>query len=608
LRILLLHVDSFDYVPVAREGPVADEDARPGGIRDGLVAMVAVEEGDDEELLPQVTQAIRGTCTSLSVDRVLLYPYAHLSANLAPPDTARRLVNRMAELLRGEVGEVQRAPFGWNKRFTLSIKGHPLAEQLKVFEGDRGRQRVQTTTIKKEYMIMERDGSTYSPEGFDLTRVDPDFRILVETEALGVPQKGGAEPEYIKRMKMFSIEWEPMSDRGHMRYGPEGTLMFDLVSEYSHQLVQTLGFPVYPVRGTNLFNLNERAIREHAELFGQRMYQVRVGNETFVMRYSACFQQFTMIRDWQLSYRHLPFGAFEVADSYRLEQSGELLLGFRVRKLHMPDLHVFCKDLEEAKQVTIKIHQKIHDEMRSLGREYCSLYNLTSRDFFEKNRDFFKELVGYERKPVLLAFYPEDSHYYWVLNIEYHIIDRMGRPREIGTVQIDVGNADRFDIKYVGKDGVERRPVILHTALLGSVERYLFALFDTALQSRPPMLPVWITPTQVRVIPVSSEFLTRAEEVVAKLNQNFIRCDLDDREESVARKVWHAETHWIPYIVMVGRREVETGRLSVRIRSRGGIEEMTLDQLISLVKRETEGKPFRPLPLPHKLSMRPVYS
>ena len=228
-------------------------------------------------------------------------------------------------------------------------------------------------------------------------------------------------------------------------------MIFDLISEYSWSVVNSVGFPILQVKGTNMFDLSVPAVKEHADLYGSRLYRLELENKSFVMRYAACHQQFAAVRNWSISYRHLPFGTFEVADSYRLEQSGELLLSFRLRKLHMPDCHVYCKNLEEAKTATLKIHDKIYEEIGKLGRDYVSVYNIT-QSFLEGHKDYVMQLVKREGKPALLNFVPEGV-YYWVLNIEYHIIDELERPREIATVQIDMGNAKRFDISYVDEKG-----------------------------------------------------------------------------------------------------------------------------------------------------------
>jgi threonyl-tRNA synthetase len=165
---------------------------------------------------------------------------------------------------------------------------------------------------------------------------------------------------------------------------------------------------------------------------------------------------------------------------------------FRLRKLHMPDCHIYCKSLEEAKQVTTKLHDKIYEEIGKLNRDYVSIYNITE-EFLKSHKDYVMQLVKREGKPVLLNFVPEGI-YYWVLNIEYHIIDELERPREIATFQIDIGNAKRFDISYVDEKGQKNFPIIIHTAVIGSIERYLFTVLDNCAvmetKGRKPSFPL----------------------------------------------------------------------------------------------------------------------
>jgi threonyl-tRNA synthetase len=408
-------------------------------------------------------------------------------------------------------------------------------------------------------------------------------------------------------LKKFGIEWEEMSDLGHMRYGPLGSFILDMLAEYVSRVVFSLPFPVYFVKGTNMFNLKEKAIAEHASLFGQRMYIVNSEDRQLVLRYAACFQQFAMIKDWQLSYKNFPFGAFEIADSYRLEQSGELLLGFRVRKLLMPDLHVFCRDLEEAKKQFLLLHEIIHSEIEKIGRKYVSLYNLTSLDFFEKNKDFFMKLIERENYPVLICVYPPGINYYWLLNIEYHIIDDLGRAREIGTVQMDFGNAERFGISYVDESGRKKHPIILHSAILGSLERFMYVIFDNLVKEENPVLPLWLSPIQVRVIPVSSKYLEEARKVVIRLREKMIRADLDDREETVEKKIRDAEVSWINYIVVIGEKEIKKKILTVRERKTQKIKEMSEEELINEIENETKGFPRKMINLPLEVSKRPTF-
>ena len=448
----------------------------------------------------------------------------------------------------------------------------------------------------------------YDPVEYQYKPGDEEFKLLVEKEALGKETSRGVRPKFLDYCKKFSIAWESFSDVGHMRYGPEANLMFELVSDYSSRIVDSLVLPVYRVRGTNMFDLANPAVGEHAKLFGGRLYEVSADNRQLILRYAACHQQFAMLRDWVISYKDLPLGVYELADSYRYEQEGELLLCFRLRKLHMPDLHILCKNIVASQENLLEINQKIHSEIKKLGREYVSLYNIT-REYYEKHKDFIKKLLDAEKKPVLLCFVPQK--FYWVLNIEYNIIDEIGRVREIGTCQIDVGNAKRFDITFVDEKGNDNYPTIIHTAIIGTVERYLFTQFDTAVKNeltgKPPMLPVWLSPIQVRLIPVSEKQLDFSLNIHAELEKMNIRVDLDDSNETLPRKVRRAETNWVPYIVIIGEKEIQTGEFDVRFRELNQRQKVTLKELTKEVKNKVEGYPWKPLPVPKRLSMRPVY-
>ncbi|MCS7123278.1 MAG: threonine--tRNA ligase, partial [Candidatus Aenigmarchaeota archaeon] len=486
------------------------------------------------------------------------------------------------------------------KRFSISIKGHPLAEQFKEIE-KRGEER----KINKKYFILTKDGKIKNLDEYKFE--NQDFKILVEQEALGTKKVENKEPRFIEFLKRFGIEWESFSDIGHMRYNPIGCFIFDIACKYAEKIVKELKIPVYFVKGTNMFDLKRKPIAEHASLFGQRMYQVDLEDKQLILRYAACFQQFSMIKDWNISYKHLPFGAFEIADSYRFEQSGELLLSFRTRKLTMPDLHVFCKDLEEAKNVFVEMHEKIHKEMEKLGRKYISLYNLTSENFLKENMDFFKKLLEKENTDVLICLYESNANYYWILNIEYHIIDELGRAREIGTIQIDVGNAERFDIKYIDKNGEIKRPIILHSAIIGSIERFLYTIFDNLTKEKNPKLPLWLSPIQIRILPVSEKYLEDAINLAKKIKENEIRVDIDDRNESVERKIRDAEISLINYIVVFCEREKTKNILSVRKKGEK-IVEMSLEELIKEIENETKDYPFLEINLPLLLSKRPIFN
>lgn len=604
MKLLLIHAERFEYETRQRaleEAEELDESGRRASVENALVCFVTVEGVDEANsawVVSKAAEEIESVAQRLAVKRIVIYPYAHLSNDLAKPTIAMGVLRELSSVLEGRGFAVMKAPFGWYKRFTISCVGHPLAELSRT---------VRPAEAAEEYAVLTPEGSIIPLREFDLASAQEDFRQLVSREVYGEGGVGG-EPRYLEYCRKFGIEWEPFSDQGHMRYGPEASIMVDLLSEYAWKCATSLGLPIFKVRGTNMFDLSVPAVKQHADLFGDRLYTIEVGQKKYVLRYAACHQQFAMLRDWSISYKHLPFGVFEVADSYRLEQPGELTLCFRLRKFLMPDLHILARDLEEAKQLSLKVHEKIYEEIRKVSRDYVSIYNLT-RSFALENQDYLAKLIAREGKPALLHFVPEGK-YYWVINVEYNVIDQLGRPREIGTFQIDVGNAERFGITYVDENGARRHPVIIHTAIIGSLERYLYLIFDTAASEEAkggkPTLPLWLSPIQVRVIPISSDYTGKAIEVAEKLNDLEIRADVDDRDESLSKKIRDAETKWIPYIVVIGAKEIEKGVLNVRRRS-GGMEEMEFEKLAQELREKLKGYPRVPIPLPVRLSLRPVY-
>lgn len=462
----------------------------------------------------------------------------------------------------------------------------------------------------KKYMIYTKDNELVGVDDYRFKDRE-DLKFLVDKEVFSKSASELITPRNLKYLKRFGIDWEEMSDKGHMRYQPKAALMFDLISTYALNRANSLNIPIYQIKGTNMFKLSEPAVKEHADLFGERLYEVRDENERYILRYAACHQQFAAIRHWGISFKNLPFGAYENADSYRLEQSGELLLGFRTRRMNMPDLHIFPRNIEEAKEITLDVHKKIFDEFEgNLGRNLVNIYNLTE-SFFNENRNYINRLLEIEKNSVLLNFIPENK-YYWVINVEHNIIDNIKNPREIATFQIDVGNSKRFGIKYIDESGVEVFPPIIHTALIGTIERYIYTLFDTAVlketQGEPPFLPLWVSPTQVRLIPISDKHREYVIDIGKKLREYSIRAEVDDRRSSVARRVANAEKDWANYILVVGDREKNSEIFSIRDKSKGKIDNMSLDEFINSLNYEIGNKPrVRPY-FPLELSKIPIFT
>ncbi len=609
MRALYIHADSMEFeakekTKVAEEIP---DNLHNGRMEEVLVAFITVESSDEDALQDVAAEAskdILATKEKVGAERIMLYPYAHLSKDLAKPKASIQLLDMVEKMVAADGTEVVRAPFGWYKSFDVKCKGHPLSELSRDFTGKAAKK--SAPKGKDAYFVLTPDGEEVRIEDYKST--SECMRYMIDKEALGKEAPAVKEPDYLRLCKKFGIQWESMSDAGHMCLAPHGAMMFDLISDYATQIVNGSGFSVYNVKGTNMFSLDEPAVKEHADLFGDRLYTVDTGKKKFVLRYAACHQQFAMIRNWNISYRNMPFGAFEVADSYRMEQSGETMLCFRTRRLNMPDFHVMCRTVPEAQDSFRFLDGKIYDEIEAIGREYEMLVNFSSMQAYRNNKDLILKLCNDHGRDALIHIYPEGINYYWTVNIEYHMLDQMKRPREIGTVQIDIGNAQRFGITYSDENGEKQYPVILHCAVIGSIERWMYTLLDTAVALEktgiPGYLPVWIAPEQVRLMAKNEECVAETLKAAEAIRSAGIRVSVDDTDATVGKKVRLSKQDWCSYAAVIGEKEIESGQLKVYVRSENRDVDMTTEELVSRIKAETAGMPVRDMYMPSELSKR----
>jgi threonyl-tRNA synthetase len=233
-----------------------------------------------------------------------------------------------------------------------------------------------------------------------------------------------------------------------------------------------------------------------------------------------------------------------------------------------------------------------------------------TKDFYEKNKKFIVSLVKLIGKPALVEMWDE-RFFYFILKWEFNFVDNLNKASALSTDQIDVENAKRYGITYVDEKGKKQYPIILHCSPSGAIERCMYALLEKAYadeqKKKVPSLPLWLSPTQVRIIPLSDKYVSVSEKVAEEIEENQIRVDIDDRRETVEKKIREAELEWIPAICVIGSREVKKKILTVRLREEGKIKEMKIQDLIKMIKDKTKDKPFKSLPLPKLLSKRPIF-
>lgn len=604
MRILLIHSDYLNY-NVKNKTPVAEEieDAKKQGAFDeSLVVFTAVEKDDENNpqgIVKNLVKEVIKTNDQVKAENIVLYPYAHLSSSLSSPKVAVQVLKDAEEALNAEGLNVKRVPFGWYKAFEISCKGHPLSELSRTI----------TAEEEDEEEVEKKPSSWSILDGDKIIDID-DFKFendqlekLVSYE-LGTGASDAGEPPHVKLMREKELcDYESASDVGNLKWFPKGRLVRDLLADYVYNLVVDQG--AMPIETPIFYDLDNEAINVHAAKFGERQYRTDT-KKNLMLRFACCFGAFRVMADPFITWKNLPAKLYELSTySFRFEKKGEVVGLKRLRAFTMPDFHSFCADMESTLEEFSKQTNMCIQTGVDLDVNYEIIFRAT-KDFYDENKDWMYSIGKKIGKPVLLEILPERKHY-WSCKIDFAAIDYLGRPIENPTVQIDVESGKRFDITYLGEDGKEHYPTILHCSPTGSIERVICSLLEKTaieLDEKAPMLPTWLSPIEVRIITVGEDHKDFANELYDKINAENIRVDVDDRDESVGKKIRNAATEWIPYIFVVGDNEKESGVFSVTVRESGEKVDMTVDELIKEVLDKTKGMPYRGLPLPKDISTR----
>lgn len=630
MKFLAIHADFIEFQAkkeALKGAEKTDKDSHR--IEECLVILTAVETRDEDNpkaIVARYVSEIKDIAEQVKAKTIVLYPYAHLSSKLAKPGVAMKVLEDAEKALKGF--KVSRAPFGWYKSFDLKCKGHPLSELSREFGPEDATEvkkdaedKDESEALKAErkltshWHILDMAGKLHKLElddknkikGFEFNKYDKLKRFCsYEMAKVRVAKQ---EPPHVAFMqKLELVDYEPGSDPGNLRYYPKGKLVKGLLERYVTNKVHEYG--ALEIEGPIMFDFEHPSLKSYLNRFPARQYAIQTPNKKVFLRFAACFAQFLMLHDANISYKHLPLKMYEMTKySFRVEQRGELTGLRRLRAFTMPDTHAFCADFEQAKKemlVRFDLCKEIQTGIGLTIPDDLELAIRITRDFYEKNKDFYTQLVKRWGKPALIELWDE-RFFYFVTKYELNFVDALDKASALSTDQIDIENAERYDITYDDKDGKKKNPFILHCSPSGAIERVMYALLEKAYydqqKGKKPTLPLWLAPTQVRLIPVSDNHL----EFCEKIKMENVRLDLDDDDKTLGKKIRNAELEWIPYIAVVGDNEVKSGKLMVTNRADGSKKEMTPAELEKEVHEKTKSMPFDPLPLPKLLSKRPIF-
>jgi len=629
MRVLFLHCDVLEYEVREKALPSAEDlppEKRKGRIEDALVCFITAEkddEADPEGIAREAVRNIEEVAAQVKAMRVAIYPYAHLSSSLAASGPAKAIFALLEEQLRKRGFEVLASPFGYYKSFKVSVKGHPLSELSREIHAavgvakDEASEAVRAEQkLVSEWFILEPDGGLHplrleggKVEGFAFEGHES-LRKFVSYE-MAKSREAKEEPPHVRLMRELElVDYEPGSDPGNLRFYAKGRLIKGLLEEFVTRRVTEYG--AMEVESPVMYDFEHPALRSYLDRFPARQYIVQTPNKKAFLRFSACFGQFLIAHDMVISYKQLPLSLYELTRySFRAEQRGELSGLRRLRAFTMPDCHALCADLAQAKEqlmVRFEVAWKFLEDTGFRMPEDFEVGMRVTKEFFEKNRDFCSAYAKRWGKPVLLERWSQ-QFFYFAFKYEWNFVDANLKAAALTTDQIDTENAKRFGITYTDAAGKEQFPYILHLSPSGAIERVMYGLLEKAAFDReagkPPMFPTWLAPTQVRLIPVSQDQLAHCDKMLSEFSG--LRADVDDMGDTLNKSIRRAEKEWIPYVAVVGKKEVESNSLTVRVRTTKDQRTMSAAQLRETVLGEIAGRPFRPLPLPIHLSRRPTF-
>jgi len=629
MRVLLIHSDSIEFEAKQKALKTAPDAAeKTGRAENAIVVFMAGEKPDEKNpdyVVEKLVESVKDMYAKVKADSIVLYPYSHLSSDLSSPAVAQKMLDLAYDMLRGDY-KVVKAPFGWYKSFDLKCKGHPLSELSRSIlpEGEgkpaaeaksESRETVSEALkkeekIKSSWHIMTPDGKLHDVGEFDYKKYDKlkKFSVYENAKSRAVDKA----PPHIELMrKLELVDYEPASDPGNLRYYPKGRLIKALLEQYVTQKI--LEYGGVEVETPLMYDFEHPSLAKYLNRFPARQYTIESDEKKYFLRFSACFGQFLMAHDATISYKNLPLRLYEMTRySFRREKSGELTGLRRLRAFTMPDVHALCESMEQAMEEYKRRLRLCMETIEGVGLTLDDIEPAVrvTKQFYEDNREFVQNIVKTLNKPALIEMW-DDRIFYFVLKYEFNFVDALEKASCLSTDQIDVENGERYDINYVSTEGEKKHPIILHCSPSGAIERIIYALLEKAYmdmqKGRTPTLPVWLCPTQARVVPISESFMDYANHVASELEKHGVRADIDDRSETMGSRIRDAEKEWIPYIIVVGEKEAGEKKIAVRFRGIKEQKTMTSKELAEEIGKHTHGKPNRPLPLPKLISQRPKF-
>jgi len=387
-----------------------------------------------------------------------------------------------------------------------------------------------------------------------------------------------------QKLEIFLIDEEVGA--GLPLWMPKGTILRKIIENYLYDELKKEGYQW--VVTPHIGNLNLWKKSGHWELYRENIYSpIRIDEEEYLLKPMNCPFHVKIFKSKIRSYKDLPLKFAELGTVYRYERSGTLHGLTRVRGFTQDDAHIWCTPEQLAKEVEKLLRHGLKI-LRTFGFKNFNVYLSTKPKKFAGTEKMWKKaqaVLRYVLKKMKIKYQidPGGGVFYGP-KIDIKIKDSLGRPWQCTTIQVDFNLPERFDLYYIDRKGKKKRPIMIHRALLGSIERFVGVL----LEHYGGALPLWLSPEQIWIIPVASRNKKYAKKIEKELKNLEYRCKLRNEKETVSKKIREGEIQRIPYILVVGDKEEKSKSIRVRKRGKGDIGEMKLSDFLEKIKIEIE--------------------
>ena len=561
MQILQLDVDSITYELMKPEAKFYEEsDQKSVTIKDTLVLFVSVEEGDDKSVAEKAAADALELCKKLGRKSILVYPFAHLSNNLSDPKSAMEVVSQLFKACEAEGMTVKRSPFGWNKKLTLAVKGHPLAEQGRSYGKE----------------VAKKAGKKGKPVGVNTSIVKKsDWSGLPATDHRTIGEK--LDLYSFQEVSPGMVYWH---NNGNIIFRELMRYIREKLDEYDYQEIATPA----------VANLALWHVSGHIDHYKDDMFTFEADGGELGLKPMNCPSTILIFKSRKWSYRDLPVRLADFDKLYRNEISGALTGLFRVREMTQDDAHLFVRP-DQVEQELTTLLKMVKDLYTIFGLAYTAKLStmpdshLGDEALWHDAETSLKNAL--KANGMEFGLKDKDGAFYGP-KIDFQIKDSMGREWQCATIQLDYQQPKRFGLTYTGEDGKEHELVMIHRVIYGSLERFIGVLTEH-LQGR---FPTWLSPVQVKVVSISDQTQKYAEEIYAKVKAQKIRVSLDASDKTLQYKIREAQMQQIPYTIVLGKKEQEAGTVTIRDRTGKQTMGIKLDDFMKSLKSEIGDRRF----------------